>query len=216
MQTIRVFFEKKDIARYLSHLDLMRCFTRAVKRTGADVWYTEGFNPHLYLMFPAPLSLGFESTYEVVDLRMNQEENLESFVSRLNDGLPLGVRAFRAAPAVASYKDVAFSRWSISINSEDIKKTVLDYVDQDQILVRRKNKKGVEREENIKENIRYVSVERTDTGINITCELTSSPAIGLNPSLFLEGLRLFRPELVFEVESITRIALLDVRGQLFV
>ena len=92
LQTIRVFFEKKDIARYLSHLDLMRCFTRAVKRTGADVWYTEGFNPHLYLMFPAPLSLGFESEYEVVDMRMEEEQDLGLFVEKLNEALPSGIQ----------------------------------------------------------------------------------------------------------------------------
>ena len=114
MQTIRVFFEKKDVARYLSHLDLMRCFTRAVKRTRSDVWYTEGFNPHLYLMFPAPLSLGYESTYEVVDLRMGEEEDLASFILRLNEGLPLGIKALKAAPAKVSYKDVAYSRWSMA------------------------------------------------------------------------------------------------------
>ncbi len=215
MQTIRVFFEKKDIARYLSHLDLMRCFTRAVKRTGSDVWYTEGFNPHLYLMFPAPLSLGYESTYEVVDLRMGEEEDLASFILRLNEGLPLGVKALKAAPAKVSYKDVAYSRWSIALRAADIREVILKYIDQEQILVRRKNKKGVEREEDIKTNIRFVSVEYTGSGILLNCELTSSPAIGLNPSLFLEGLRVFSPETVFEVEKITRTALLDARGELF-
>ena len=74
MQNVRVFFRKTGDARFLSHLDVMRCFTRALKRSGFDVWYTQGFNTHIYLMFASPLSLGFESEYEPMDFRINGDE----------------------------------------------------------------------------------------------------------------------------------------------
>ena len=32
MKLIRVFFEKRDRAKYISHLDLTRCMTRAFAR----------------------------------------------------------------------------------------------------------------------------------------------------------------------------------------
>lgn len=215
MQTIRVFFVKRDIAKYLSHLDLMRCFTRSVKRTGFPVWYTEGFNPHLYLMFPAPLSLGFESEYEVVDMRMEEEQDLGLFVEKLNEALPSGIHVLRAEPAVMSYKEVAYSRWEILLRSGDIRQAVMGYLDQERIMVRRKNKKGVEREEDIKPLIRSVSVDYADECLRMTCELASSPAIGLNPSLFLEGLQICIPEQQFEVVRILRTALLNERGKIF-
>ena len=46
MRTLRVFFEKRGNIRYISHLDLMRTMTRAIRRSGIPLWYTEGFNPH--------------------------------------------------------------------------------------------------------------------------------------------------------------------------
>ena len=48
----RLTFAKKGRARYISHLDLMRAMQRAIKRAGVPIWYTQGFNPHSYLMFP--------------------------------------------------------------------------------------------------------------------------------------------------------------------
>ncbi|MBQ5742660.1 MAG: DUF2344 domain-containing protein, partial [Clostridia bacterium] len=42
----------------MSHLDLMRCMTRALSRAEIPVKFTEGFNPHPYLVFAAPLALG--------------------------------------------------------------------------------------------------------------------------------------------------------------
>ncbi|MBQ9964192.1 MAG: DUF2344 domain-containing protein, partial [Clostridia bacterium] len=57
---MRITFSKTGSARYISHLDLNRTMTRAVRRAGLPIWYTEGFNRHPYLTFAAPLSLGYE------------------------------------------------------------------------------------------------------------------------------------------------------------
>ena len=66
-KNIRVFFEKKDRAIYISHLDLLRTMQRALKRSGLPVWYSEGFNPRIYLNFPLALALGVESSCEIMD-----------------------------------------------------------------------------------------------------------------------------------------------------
>ena len=57
MLPVRVFFEKKDMARYISHLDLQRAVRRAVERSGLTVRQTEGFNPHPKMVFSMPLSM---------------------------------------------------------------------------------------------------------------------------------------------------------------
>ena len=64
MITVRISFEKKNEASYISLLDLQRVMQRALKRSGLPVWYTLGFNPHIYMTFAAPLSLGQESLAE--------------------------------------------------------------------------------------------------------------------------------------------------------
>ena len=64
MRCVRVWFHKTGPIRYISHLDLMRTMTRAIRRSGIDLWYTEGFNPHPYMTFALPLSLGMQSVCE--------------------------------------------------------------------------------------------------------------------------------------------------------
>ena len=43
---IRIKFAKYDTMKFISHLEVMRYFQKAVRRSGLDVAYTEGFNPH--------------------------------------------------------------------------------------------------------------------------------------------------------------------------
>ena len=49
--TARVFYKKQGRAKYISHLDLVRCISRALKRSKLPVWHTLGFHPHVYLTF---------------------------------------------------------------------------------------------------------------------------------------------------------------------
>ena len=50
MITVRIRFEKTGEAAYISLLDLQRVFHRILKRSGLPVYYTQGFNPHIYLL----------------------------------------------------------------------------------------------------------------------------------------------------------------------
>ena len=51
MNTVRIWFSKKGEASYISLLDLQRVMGRAIKRSGVPAWYTQGFNPHIYMTF---------------------------------------------------------------------------------------------------------------------------------------------------------------------
>ena len=84
MVNTRAVFRKYDRAKFISHLDLYRCMQRAFKRSSLSVWYTEGFNPHLYLMFPLPLSLGYESDCEIIDFSLTEELDNEYVKNKLN------------------------------------------------------------------------------------------------------------------------------------
>lgn len=62
-------FSKGGYAKYTSHLDLLRFFKRAFRKTGVDLKYSQGFNPHPKLSFAQPLSLGYLGDNELVELR---------------------------------------------------------------------------------------------------------------------------------------------------
>ena len=83
--TVRIRFSKTGRARYISHLDLNRTMTRAVRRAGLPIWYTEGFNPKPKITFAAPLSIGTESMCEFMDIRLTEKMPAEEAMRRRGD-----------------------------------------------------------------------------------------------------------------------------------
>lgn len=95
MKNVRVWFEKKDQCIYISHLDLNRCMIRAIQKSRIPIWHTEGFNPHPFITFPMPLSLGFLGKKECMDMRLLEDDfSFKEIINRLNDCLPKGIRVF--------------------------------------------------------------------------------------------------------------------------
>jgi radical SAM-linked protein len=70
IQRIRIRFQKCGDLAAISHLDLMRVFERALRRTGLPLRMTEGFNPRPRLSFPAALGVGIEGLDEVMEFEL--------------------------------------------------------------------------------------------------------------------------------------------------
>ena len=71
--------------KYIGHLDVMRYFQKAIRRSGLDVAYTEGFNPHQIMSFAAPLGVGQTSESEYFDIELHTAPSMEELVNRLNE-----------------------------------------------------------------------------------------------------------------------------------
>jgi len=84
-------FAKKDDMRFISHLDLMRLFSRAMRRAEIPVKITEGFNPHFKFSIKRALKLGIESDNEEATVVLTEALKPEAFIERLNSQLPEGV-----------------------------------------------------------------------------------------------------------------------------
>ena len=67
-------FSKTGNIRFISHLDLLRLFKRTFKRSGIELVYSQGFNPHPKLGFAQPLSLGYEGLAEILEFETVREE----------------------------------------------------------------------------------------------------------------------------------------------
>lgn len=89
-------FEKGEGARWLGHLDLMRAFERALRRSRLPVSFSEGFNPRPKLAFATALGVGQTAAIEYATVELDTDEPPESVVSRLNASLPAGFRVFSA------------------------------------------------------------------------------------------------------------------------
>ncbi len=88
VQRLRCRFLKDGDLRFISHLDLMRLFERALRRAALPVAFSQGFNPHPALEFAAPLALGVTSEAELVDIYLGQAVAPATFILRLNLALP--------------------------------------------------------------------------------------------------------------------------------
>ena len=140
MEEIRIRFQKTGRTRYISHLDLTRTMTRADRRAGLPVWYTEGFNKHPYLTFAAPLSLGFEGLAESMDLRLTEDMPGEELVRRLNAVLPEGLAVLSAAKPVHKAGELAAADYRLTFTGDTSHMT--DFLAQETIPAEKRTKKG--------------------------------------------------------------------------
>lgn len=116
---IRIRFLRDEEVKYISHLDLMKTFERAVRRSGLPAAYSQGFNPHIRMVFGLPLPVGVTSEAEYADFELSEEGIApRDFMEGLNRELPVGLKIIdaavmenginiMAAVALASYQIVA-------------------------------------------------------------------------------------------------------------
>ena len=92
-QKLLVTFFKKGDMRFISHLDLMRLFQRALRRSGLPISITKGFNPHPKISVSRALKLGIESDNEEAIFYLDRADiKPEDFKERLNKQLPEGIK----------------------------------------------------------------------------------------------------------------------------
>lgn len=197
MKNVRVWFEKTGPARYVSHLDLARCMSRALRLSGLPIWYTEGFNPRVYMTYAMPLSLGVRGERECVDIRLTEDADLKMIPGLLNDRLPEGVRVLCAAEPVRKLEEIAFADYEIRFETEDsaaLGRSLESLLSQENILVTKKSKKG-DREVDIKPYFRDMDAQRPDDShLILSVRLPCSVSGSVNPGLILDALARFSGE----------------------
>lgn len=82
-QRIRVWFTKGERVQYISHLDVLRFWERAIRRAGLPLSYSQGFTPHPKLAFASPLPVGFTAEREVMDVTLDERVPVDEFRERL-------------------------------------------------------------------------------------------------------------------------------------
>ncbi|RQW07476.1 TIGR03960 family B12-binding radical SAM protein [candidate division KSB1 bacterium] len=87
----RIHYRRGEQVRFLSHLDLLRLFERALRRARIRTVFSQGFNPHPKLSFGPPLATGLTSDAEYVDVPFYLDEEGTDLQKRLSPQLPLGI-----------------------------------------------------------------------------------------------------------------------------
>jgi radical SAM-linked protein len=159
---VRIKFTKNGCMKYISHLDVMRYFQKALRRAGIRTAFSSGYNPHMILSFAAPLGVSLTSDAEYFDLELTELETRSSaeMVRLLNEQMADGFRVLdiRKIPsdkgskgmtlvAAADYdvrlQNKARSRWEeISGVPGRAEELLSGYLAEDHIPVVRRTRKG--------------------------------------------------------------------------
>jgi radical SAM-linked protein len=91
VQRLRVKFSRGEAVKYVTHLDLMRLWERALLRAGIDIAYSEGFSPHARLSLAAPLAVGVTGSGELLDVFLSARISPHEFTRRVSEQLPDGI-----------------------------------------------------------------------------------------------------------------------------
>ncbi len=182
----RIFFSKTDRAKYISHLDLYGVVQRSIKRAKLPVWYTEGYNPRMYVQFMLPLSLGQEGLREAADFRLLEDIPHEEVTERLNRALPQDIRVVETSVPVKKNTDIASAEYEITAGIDSAK--FIEFTDQETIMTEKKTKRGVS-EIDLKPCL--LSVE---TGEKILLKLPAGNEFNINPQLVLSAYEKFSSE----------------------
>lgn len=190
-----VTFTKGEDLRYIGHLDLMRAWQRALRRSELPIRYSNGFNPHILLSFASPLSVGVVGNREIMDVPMAQELSGEEFVTSVNQVLPKCLQAVSARRVDDDFPTlmalVAASDFSIKVFGEETGSKLIAaqeaFMQLTEIVLLRKTKSG-ENDCNIRPFVLSASAERTQDGALLHFLVDCNQQGSVKPQLLIKAL----------------------------
>ncbi|MBQ3114717.1 MAG: DUF2344 domain-containing protein [Clostridia bacterium] len=191
MSKLRVTFRKGENMRYTGHLDVLRTFSRVLRRFDFPLKYSEGFNPHPVMTFILPTGVGVTSDCEMVDVGITGDVNTEEFIKNFNcfsqkDSLVAVSAEITDAPMPAIEK----ANYIVKILNDNkiTAKEIINCIQLPEILIEKKSKKQT-KEVNLKDFLFDYSVEvvnEKEVFLNLT--ISAGNTSNLKPALFVEGL----------------------------
>ncbi len=180
MFVIRARFAKYNECAYISHLDLQRVMSRALRQSGIPVWYSNGFNPHIYMTFALPLSLTHETVCDAVDFKSEVTPSNE-WIEKVNRCLPNGIKVFSMYIASSKPADIGYSTYELHTtdNSFAFKNAIEEYNKVEKVEVTKKTKRS-EKLIDLKEYVPILDLEGEMNVVNIKLpagELTVGPSL---------------------------------------
>ncbi len=122
VQRLRLRFLRGQELKYISHLDLMRLWERALRRGEIPLVYTEGYSPHPRISLAAPLSIGMTSEAELMDLTVDRSASAHSVMRGVRPQLPRGLDVFEiwhvplTAPSLQS--QLRYAEYRVEVAAE--------------------------------------------------------------------------------------------------
>lgn len=174
----RVYFDKYEDMRFISHLDLIRFLERLFKKTNLPIKYSNGFHPRPKMSFGNPISLGTEAFGEIMDIELEEDLSNAEVLRRLNSAQVLGFRVQEVENLEGKgniAEEYPYTRYSVEGSCSVVDRLEALLQQEEIIEVREKKGKTVTRE--LKQRI--VSWKRKENCITLS-------SINISPNAYLE------------------------------
>lgn len=207
----RILFKKEGRAKYISHLDLMRTMQRAFIRAGVRIKHTEGFNPHPYMNFALPLSVGVESECELMDFELSEETDLASLPGRLNGVMPEGITVRSAYVSDSKFKLIKWLDIEARLfyyNKVHSAWELQEFFSKRELVIEKRTKRSVASVD-IKPLVASLSAEDVGPGQVVLRARISAQDPPLSPAQLISATEQLEPELAPDHVSFKRLGVYD-------
>lgn len=186
-------FNKSGFIKYTSHLDMLRFFKRALKKADIKLEYSQGFNPHPKMGFAQPLSLGYTSKCELLEIETKEAYETDEIKRRLSDIMADGIDITFVKEFKQEIKSIAANvtgakylvYFPIKSDSADYAGMLDSYLKQSSIIAMKKQKKTKKLvETDIRSKIRNINIVKSNELIMIM-DLDCGSNSNLSPELVI-------------------------------
>jgi len=122
MYHLRVKFKRGEEIKFISHLDLVRLWQRALHRAEIPLAYSQGFSPHPRISLAAPLALGLTSQAELMDIITTRLVSPHFFTAAMSHQLPPGIaieQIIHISPTQPSLQSqVRYAEYRVELETE--------------------------------------------------------------------------------------------------
>lgn len=178
-------FAKSENVKYVSHLDMVRLFGRAMRRAGLEISFSQGFNPHPIMNFAHPLGVGISSECELIEIGVEGDITSAEILEKLAPAMPDGFELLGAKPSETKspFAGLKFATYEIEFFGEF--KGISGLMEMDEIITEKKTKSGV-KETDVRPMIKSAEVlEREEDRALIEAVLSCGDP-NLKPELFVK------------------------------
>ena len=205
----RIKITKTGILKYFSHLDWQNTFVKALSRSGLDVAFSQGFNPIMKVSMGVALPLFCESDGELVDIELNENISTDEVKLKLEKVLPKEAKIISIVNLEKSAKAIDVTAQWAEYKIEIFDKTLYDFenlryntnevLSSPEILIEKKNKKGLLKKTDIKPSIK--SYEFKDESLFIVLKTGQTALDGGIPALRADVLmNIIAPDVIFKIK----------------
>ena len=208
VQRLRITFTRGEELKYITHLDMMRFWERALRRAGLPVAYSEGFTPHPQISLATPLAVGTTSEAELMDVYLTEHIPPKRFLAELAKQLPAGVSAVAAEevgmslPAVQA--DVRFAEYEVDVEGvpeEDARAKADEFLAKASVPWEHKRENET-RSYDIRALVEGIDVAPHDGGTRLTMRLRNDNAGAGRPEQVVAAIGLPAPSLIHRTKLV--------------